>query len=156
MLVNICGGVHSINGDTLACELKNIGFFRNIYTCSVTALENPSDNKIITGHNGVHKANQNDRDVKQIHIHETNTKYIPDLGVLSHLTTLIVHNSNLIEIKAENFLGMQELQSLDLYDNKLSSFPSDTFSTLTKLKYLSLSDNQIEVIPSNLFNLFIF
>ena len=81
------------------------------------------------------------------------TKYIPaNLGFLFHLTTLIVQNSNLIEIKAENFLGMPELQYLDLAYNKIKSVPLDEFSTLTKLKLLSLSNNQIEVIPSNLFS----
>ena len=106
----------------------------------------------IDGFFGVHMTNRTDHNVRGIIIHNTNTKFIPaNLGFLFNLTALLVQNSNLIEIKAENFLGMQELQHLSLYGNNLTSVPSDAFSTLTKLKSLSLMRNQIEVIPSNLF-----
>ena len=42
---------------------------------------------VITGHNGVHQSNKNDAVVKVIHIHATNTKYVPEgLGTLFNLT----------------------------------------------------------------------
>ena len=62
----------------------------------------------IDGFTGSHMAYKTENDVRGIYIHNTNAKYIPaNLGVLSHLTVLLVKNSNLIEIEAENFLGMQ-------------------------------------------------
>ena len=107
----------------------------------------------IDGFTGVHTANKNYIDVRGTYIQNTNTKYIAaNIGLRSNLTALIVQNSNLIEIKAENFFGLQELEYLNLYANKITSLSSDTFSTLTKLKYLILSSNQLEVIPFNLFS----
>ena len=151
----LCGGLHLSHGETLKCEFRewSFSYVGNMYYCDVTSLDNSFNNMTIDGFTGVHMAGRTDNNVRGIGIHNTNTKYIPaNLGVLFNLTTLIVESSNVIEIKAENFLGMQELQVLSLYDNKLRSLASDTFSTLTKLGYLSLFKNQLEVIPSNLFS----
>ena len=151
----LCGALHSSLGENIKCQFKEDNFSNvgNIYYCDVTSLDNSFNNMTIDGFTGVHIAGRTNNNVKGIYIHNTNTTYIPaNLGFLSHLTTLIVHQSNLIEIKAENFLDMQNLEYLSLHDNELTSLASDTFSTLTKLKFLSLSFNQIEVIPSNLFS----
>ena len=151
----LCGGFHLSHGEKLECQfyVTEVFYVGNVYYCSVASLDNSFNNMTIDGFTGVHKANKNDNDVKGIWIHETNTKYIPaNLGFSVHLTLLLVLNSNLIEIKAENFLGMQELQYLNLYGNNIISVPLDAFSTLTKLIYLNLMKNQIEVIPSNLFS----
>ena len=151
----LCGGLHLSHGEKFKCEFKDGSFnsVGNVYYCYVTSLDNSFDNMTIDGFTGVHVAGRTDNNVRGIWIEGTNTKYIPtNLGFLSHLTTLIVRNSNLIVIKAENFLGMQNLEYLELYNNKLTSVPLDAFSTLIKLKYLSLSFNQIEVIPYNLFS----
>ena len=151
----LCGALHLSHGEKLKCEFKNgtLYLVGNVYYCNVTSLDNSLNSMTIDGYTGVHMAGRTDNDVKAIFIHNTNTKYIPaNLGFSDHLTALAVQNSNLIEIKAENFLEMQELQYLNLDGNKLLSLSSDTFSTLTKLKYLSLMSNQIEVIPYNLFS----
>ena len=155
MLLILCGGLHLSHGEKLKCEFKEwtFSYVGKVYYCDVTSLDNSLNNMTIDGYTGVHVAGRTDNDVRGIWIHNTNTKYIPsNLGLLSYLTVFLVQNSNLIEIKAENFLGMQELEYLSLEDNKLTTLASDTFSTLTKLKHLSLSFNEIEVIPSNLFS----
>ena len=155
MLLILCGGLHLSHGEKLKCQFEH-GSFRyveNFYTCYVTSLDNSFNNMTIDGFTGVHMTNRTDNDVRGIYIHDTNTKYIPEnLGFLFNLTVLAVRSSNLIEIKAENFQGMLELQYLNLYGNKLTSLASSTFSTVAKLEYLSLVNNQIEVIPSNLFS----
>ena len=52
----------------------------------------------------------------QTNNYKVNLFHFPaNIGVLFNLTVLIVQNSNLIEIKAENFLGMQNLEYLDCY-----------------------------------------
>ena len=57
----------------------------------------------------------------------------------------------LVEINAEMFEGMDNLEILWLYRNKLTSVPLNTFMKLTKLEKLSLSGNQIEELPNGLF-----
>ena len=154
VLLLLCGGLHLSLGEKLKCQFEDRNFFSgNEYHCSVTSLDNSLNNMTIDGFTGVHRKDRTDNNVKGISIHDTNTKYIPaNLGILFNLTFLLVHYSNLIEIKAENFQGMLELQYLNLYGNKLTSLASSTFSTVAKLEYLSLVNNQIEVIPSNLFS----
>ena len=39
-----------------------------------------------------------------------------------------------VEIKANDFHGMQDLEEIRLSNNKLSSVPLDVFATLTKLR----------------------
>ncbi|CAO1295100.1 unnamed protein product [Diamesa tonsa] len=119
------------------------------YSCSVTALENPNDNKIITRYNGVHMENKNDKNVEQLYISHTNTEYIPfGLGSLFYLTALGIQYSQLVEIRSKDFQGMQNLEFLSLRDNKLISLPSDAFSSLLKLKHFDLSSNLIKFIGS--------
>ena len=99
----------------------------------------PKNNKmVITGHNGVHQSNKNDADVKAIYIHDTNTKYMPEgLGTLFNLTYFVCVNSKLVEINAEMFEGMDNLENLWLFWNKLTSVPLNAFLKLTKLKLLN-------------------
>ena len=98
---------------------------------------------------------------KAIYIHGTNTKYIPtNLGSFSNLTALRMESTQLIEIKAKDFHGMQDLESINFYNNKLSAVPLDAFATLTKLRimkiplklrFIYLSENQIEELPNEIF-----
>ena len=124
----------------------------SFYSCVVTSLDNPNNNLKIDGYSGEHKANKNDADVKGIYILGTNTKYIPtNLGTFSNLTALRMWRTQLVEIKAKNFHGMQDLEILSFHGNKLSSVPLDVFATLTKLKYIYFSENQIEELPNGIF-----
>ena len=142
-----------IQGENLNCQFKDEEFvFGTFYTCEVTSLDNTNNKMVITGHNGVHQSNKNDADVKAIYIHNTNTKYMPEgLGTLFNLTVFGCVNSQLGEINAEMFEGMDNLEFLWLYRNKLTSVPLNTFMKLTKLKYISLNRNQIEELPNVLF-----
>ena len=139
--------------EEIVCQFINKAFsFGNFYTCEVTSLDNTNNKMVITGHNGVHQSNKNDADVKMIFIYNTNTKYMPEgLGTLFNLTNFVSVNSQLVEINAEMFEGMDNLEGLYLGNNKLSSVPLNTFMKLTKLKLLSLIRNQIEELPNGLF-----
>ena len=149
-------GVFKITqGEILNCNFKDHTFSAGIfYTCKVTSLDNTNNNTVITGHNGSHVSNNNDKNVYAINIHNTKTKYIPqNLGLLFKLTVLWMYDSQLVEINAQNFKGMENLEQLSLNNNKLSSVPSNAFTFLTKLKTISLSQNQIEELPNDLFTL---
>ena len=124
VLLILCGGLHLSHGEKLKCQFKGgrFDYVRYVYYCHVTSLDNSFNNMTIDGFTGPHLANKNDADVKGIYIYDINTNFIPaNLGFLFHLTALLVHISNLIEIKAENFLEMQELEYLSLQNNKLKN-----------------------------------
>ena len=141
-----------IQGENLNCQFKNKEFvFGTFYTCEVTSLDNTNNKMVITGHNGVHQSNKNDADVKAIYIQETNTKYMPKgLETLFNLTVFGCVDSQLVEINAEMFEGMDNLEILYLEANKLTSVPLNTFMKLTKLKRIDLDRNQIEELPNGL------
>ena len=67
------------------------------------------------------------------------------------ITKLNLGSKQLVEINAEMFEGMDNLEDLYLGGNNLTSVPLNTFMKLTKLKLLSLSRNQIEELPNGLF-----
>ena len=145
MFLILCGGLHLSHGEKLNCQfgVRPFTYVENAYFCCVSSLDNSFNNMTIDGFTGNHMTYKTKNDVKGIFIHDKNTNFIPaNLGVLFHLTVLHVRFSNLIEIKAENFQRMQNLEYLNLDFNKLISLSSAAFSTLTKLKYLSLSANQ--------------
>ena len=153
MFVTLCGGIHLCYGDRLKCDFGNVDFnvnqYDSLYTCQVTSLDNSNT---INGYNGVHNTNKNVKDVKGIWIHHTNAKYIPEnLGPLFNIISFSMSNSNLVEINAKDFSGMQKLEILRLYKNSISYVSLDAFSTLPKLKLISLNYNELREIPSGLF-----
>ncbi|CAO1295005.1 unnamed protein product [Diamesa tonsa] len=154
LLVILCERIQSLNGEALRCKFQDVPFsWGSMYTCHVSSLDNSKNDKVIDSHTGTHLANRNNNDVKAIRIQSSNTKYIPEgLGSLFSLTAFLVEISELIEIKAENFQGMQNLEYLSLGGNKLTSVPSDAFSTLRKLKQIYLGPNRIKYIGSGLFD----
>lgn len=149
------GGLHLSQSEKLNCSFKDedFNYVGTLYTCIVKLLVTPNVNMTIDGYYGVHEPTKSDNDVKAIWIHITDAEYIPgNLGFLFNLTTLSIQNSQLKEIKATDFDGMQELEYLNLFDNYLSYLPSDTFSSLKKLKRIHLGANKIEEIPNDLFS----
>ncbi|CAO1294085.1 unnamed protein product, partial [Diamesa serratosioi] len=126
--------------------------YKNFYTCLVASLVNKNNNTVITGYSGTHLLYKNDTNVTAIYVKDTNTKYIPrNLGLLFNLTKLTMLNTQLVEIKSQDFIGMVDLKVLNLFKNNLTSIPTDAFSTLTELRDLSLSYNQIEEISNEVF-----
>lgn len=155
MLVIFCVELHLSLGEKLKCNFENRNYSNDIdilYTCYVSSLDNSYNNLTIDGLIGEHNASKNNKDVNAIYIENTNTKYIPEnLGYLNNLISLTVDTSQLVEIKNENFRGMQDLEYLSLWNNKLKSVPLDIFTTVTKLRYINLNYNEIEEIPNQLF-----
>ena len=153
MLILVCGSQLS-HGVKLKCKFGDEYYFvfGFLYSCVVSSLVNSNNNLMIDGYSGEHEANKNDADIKAIWIYDTNTKYIPtNLGSLFNLTVLRMWNTQLIEIKAEDFHGMQDLEFLSFHKNKLSSVLLDVFATLTKLRLIILGYNQIEELPNGIF-----
>ncbi|CAO1294214.1 unnamed protein product [Diamesa serratosioi] len=140
------------HGEKLNCQFQVAEFNSWIYSCVVSSLVNTNNNTVIDGYSGVHEDGRPDNDVKGIWIEDTNTKYIPSgLGLLFSLNSLVMWNTELVEIKSQDFIGMQNLEELSLALNELKSVPIDVFSTLTKLRTIELHNNQLEEIPNGVF-----
>ena len=152
-IILVCGS-QLCHGEKLNCKFEDLGYYGvgSLFSCAVTSLANLHNNVTIDGHSRVYMTNKNDADVKAIYIENTNTKYIPtNLGSLFNLTALRMVRSQLVEIKATDFHGMQDLEHLNFYDNNLSSVPLDVFTTLTKLRIIILGSNQIEELSNGIF-----
>ena len=149
----LCGVFQLSFGEILNCQFNDQGIIGTFfYTCEVTYLENSNNSIVVTGHNGIHQPNKYDTDVRRISIHDTNTKFIPEnLGHMFNLAALEMENTQLVQINAKNFLGMEELKELYLGSNKLTSVPLNAFNKLQQLRILYLSNNQIEELPNGLF-----
>ncbi|CAO1301919.1 unnamed protein product [Diamesa hyperborea] len=150
-LMILCGGFHLSQGEKLNCKFKDHDYVvvGSYYTCYVNSLDNSFNNMTIDGYTGTDKV----FDLKAIWIENTSTTYIPaNFGFFSKLIAFLIQKSQLVEIKAENFLGMNNLEYLSLQSNNLTSVPSDAFSFLPKLKIIWLDYNQIKFIGSGVFD----
>ncbi|CAO1323877.1 unnamed protein product [Diamesa tonsa] len=144
-------GVHWSQSEKLNCKFKdrNYSVVGQYYTCFVNSLDNSFNNMTIDGYTGTDKVFE----LKAIWIENTTTTYIPaNLGSVSNLIAFLVQKSQLVEIKAENFIGMNNLEYLSLQGNNLTSVPSNAFSFLPKLKIIWLDYNQIKFIGSGVFD----
>ncbi|MXZ10143.1 MAG: hypothetical protein F4Y79_11960 [Gemmatimonadetes bacterium] len=72
---------------------------------------------------------------------------------LSAISSLILNDANLTELKAGDLSGLTGLTTLSLQGNRLSSLPDGLFNDLTALTWLYLGDNQLTSSPSELFTL---
>ena len=146
----LSGGSQLSYGENLNCGFtdKMYELVGSTYTCYVTSYISPHSKMIITQHTGTHMANKNINDVKSVWIQDPNTKYIPaNLGSLFNLTNFAVQETQLFEVIAKDFQGMEDLVYLSFYNNKLTYIPSDAFNTLTKLRMIYLGQNQIIEMP---------
>lgn len=154
LLLILFGGTQLSHGEKLKCQFRDVYYFDtvNLYACEEGLLDNHFNNITIDGFTGEYNANRNESDVKGIFIHHTNTKYVPaNLGNIFNLNGLIIEKAQLIEIRSNDFIGMQDLEYLSIHGNKLRSVPSNAFSTLSKLKEIWLSFNEIIELPYGLF-----
>lgn len=146
MLLSYFKGSHS---ETLKCEFVQ----HSLYTCEAYDLGNDNPNSVINGYTGPHLDSKATADVKALTIDDNNTFYIPEnLGQLFDLTKFSLQRTQVFEIKAKHFLGMENLEYLSLAGNKLTTLTSDVFSALTKLTCINLSSNKIRFIGDATFD----
>lgn len=156
IVVILFGGFLLSHGEKVRCLFRDIYFgcpediytysdWYSMYSCDVETLPNPHNDKSITGYTGNHNPSKNDLSVKGLWVHDKNTKYIPaNIGHLFNLTAFAIYKASLVEVKAENFHEMEDLEYLDLRYNRLAFIPTDALNSLKKLKYLLLSENRLQ------------
>ena len=157
-MVILFGAIQVSDAENLDCLFESFlykfnGFNENsYYTCKVNSFENGNNNKIITGYNGKITDNKDESDVKMIYMKEIDVEYIPEnIGLLFKLAALCMRDCKLIQIKPNDFNGMEDLEYLDLAGNKLLVIPTDAFFSLESLILIDLSYNQIEELTNGIF-----
>ena len=61
-------------------------------------------------------------------------------------------HARLTSLKAGDFDGLANMQTLWLSENQLASLPDGIFDGLTRLKFLTLRDNRLTALPLGVFN----
>lgn len=146
------GAIQLGNAEDLDCVYEYYYFLKS-YICNVTSFDNSNNDKIITGHTGNHKYGKEDVDVKMVHFRNIVVTYIPEnIGSLFNLKGLILRDCNLIQLKTQDFIVMEQLEYMDLAGNKLSVLPAYVFTPLVQMNTIDLSYNQIEALPNSLFS----
>lgn len=79
------------------------------------------------------------------------TEVPPEIGYLSSLVTLEVHENQISSIHP-NIGALRNLERLSLHNNRIAEVP-DTIGNLRKVWYLSLHYNQIKALPKSIGNL---
>lgn len=150
----LCAKFHLSHGEDLDCNFK---FEKNKhdtekYACVVRYLENINNDLVITGYTGEHLPNESELGVKFIYIYDTNTKHIPSyIGLLFSLTDFTMMNTQLVEIKANDFKEMENMENLCIEQNDITHIPTDTFRYLVNLQTLSLMGNKIKEMQNGVF-----
>lgn len=151
-MVILFGAIKLSDAEDLDCTYEYYYFLRS-YICNVTSFDNSNNDRMITGHTGDHKYGKEDVDVKMVHFRNTVVTYIPEnIGSLFNLKGLIFRDCNLIQLKTQDFLEMENLEYMDLAGNMLSVLPAYVFTPLVQMNTIDLSYNQIEALPNSLFS----
>ncbi|CAO1441114.1 unnamed protein product [Diamesa hyperborea] len=149
-LLIVGGGFQLSYGVDLKCEFYQDS---DVYLCENIEIQNKNNDVKITSYTGRHSPGKKDTDVEMISIHSTPLKYIPEnIGSLFSLTKLRLFDTQLVKIKAADFVGMENLEYLDLSQNRLKSLNIATFAKLTKLKSIKLNQNNLTELDNGLFS----
>ena len=65
------------------------------------------------------------------------------LGKLGRLTSLTIRDADIVAIDSNAFIGLKQLQNVDLSENAIARLDRETFQPLTIVSFLSMEDNPI-------------
>ncbi|CAO1403481.1 unnamed protein product [Diamesa hyperborea] len=145
------------DAENLDCSFESFLYIfsdsSTFYTCKVNAFENGKNDKIITGYNGEHVDSNEESDVKMIYMKDLDVEFIPEnIGLLFKLTALCMSECKIVQIRPNDFKGMEDLEYLDLGGNQLLVIPTNALYSLKSLIYIDLSYNQIEELSNGAFS----
>ena len=123
-----------------------------IYGCLTTKLRIQFEDKAYDGYTGEHLNNKNTGDVNFLSISDSIAHYLPRrLDLLFNLTGLTVNGVSLLKIRSKAFIGLEQLQYLNLGSNYLTVLTYDAFYRLPQLKTIILQNNHIQELSSKVF-----
>lgn len=156
LLLSILSIIQVIRGIELNCDFTDRVEWtetRQLYSCEMLKLIIKDQRTIVSKFSGNHDVNKEDKDVQQIAIRASDVSFIPqNLGGFFQLISLVVQEVSLVEIKAEDFENMNELEYLSLAMNQIQEIPFDAFRKLKKLRKINLSLNFLEELKSGIFD----
>jgi Leucine-rich repeat (LRR) protein len=104
---------------------------------------------------GEHMAEKSIKDVDTLYIlNSENFYYIPSglAKFFPNLRALVVSNCGLKEIKADDLMGLNHLETLHINDTKLASLPDNLLNHTKNLTDLTVENCKIESLSSQLLN----
>lgn len=123
-----------------------------IYGCYATKVRIPFEDKTFDGYTGYHLYNKHTVDVNFLSISNSVANYLPRrLDLIFNLTGLTVEGTSLLKIRSKAFVGLEQLQYLNLRNNYLTVIPYDGLYRLSQLKTLILQNNHIQELSSKVF-----
>lgn len=75
--------------------------------------------------------------------------------IFPRLTQIHIKKCGMKAISRRDFVGLENLERIDLDCNELTSLPRNLFTYMTALKKISFAHNQIEIISSETFKPFV-
>jgi hypothetical protein len=137
----------------IECTFDTIDFFGSKkYACEIKTIAIKVIGTKIKAVMGVHKDGKSSEDVEGLTITYHEVKYFP-LGlnlIFPKLKHLRIVDCGLKEINRDHFIGLEELETLDLNDNNLSFIPENLFKNMKKLKKVSFNNNCLRTLSSKM------
>jgi hypothetical protein len=141
----------------IQCTFEN-GCWNSIgerYTCCIRSA-NITTREYVKSFIGNHKAGRTNQNVEVLCIHiNSNFHFIPRgiSRIFPNLVVIWIYRSGLKEILADDFLGLEHLEKIDIHDSQLTTLPSDLFMHTRKLKSFDIIDKQLKNADSRMFDL---
>lgn len=80
------------------------------------------------------------------------SEYPKNLSVyMPSLVSILINQNKLVTLEADDLIGYENIETLDLYGNKITKLPAGCFKRAPKLKELFLEKNQISSISKDAF-----
>ncbi|CAO1371426.1 unnamed protein product [Diamesa hyperborea] len=151
----IPGLLNSIQSNFLKCTFNDKflnPYHDSIYGCFTTKLRIMFEDKTYDGYTGEHLSNKNSGDVNFLQVSDSIANYLPRrLDLLFNLTGLNFEGVKLLKIRSKAFIGLKQLEYLNLGNNYLTVLPHDAFYRLPQLKTIILQNNHIQELSSKIF-----
>ncbi|CRK94408.1 CLUMA_CG007915, isoform A [Clunio marinus] len=146
-LMLIVSGAISVNGnETITCGKVEKDRWSREFTCYIDEAIHEKERTF---------SGRIDLQTKSLYINKNkNVQYLPDntSAVFPNLKRYDAEECSILEVHYFNFIGLSNLEKLDLSGNLIETLEDDVFKDLTSLGTLELSNNKIENINERSFN----
>lgn len=128
-------------------------WFSKAYICEVTKIPKEKSTFSVEKFVGTHEYEKTDDDVKCLIISGHSLQVFPKNlhKKFPNLRFLKMKDCSIEKISQEDFIGLSNLECLNLAYNRLTSLPDDLFAGMKNLRWISFYDNKIERMSSKLF-----
>lgn len=124
--------------------------FGNVYTCRILYQSFPDQSRLTFF--GDHLQGKSNKNVDYIIIHNCITYKVPKglTNFFPNLKIMLIQNSNLQELRREDFDEYKNLKVFACVENPISFLPGNLFNDLKEIKSVVFIKNQLKVIEPNI------